>query len=175
MKKVLIGIGGVVGAALLIVAGIAIGKLLPFGTANPLPESIQSTIDFSVFVVKPDSEDYSMTSIKADTAEDSTKILSYIIEAPFGNVTVSEYPQPAQFSEIPDFKDKFLNDVMQQTSTVTTTNGPVVIGRMAKQEVNKQIAVLLEKGLVVFFTPEKTLSDEEWRKLADNLVIVSSN
>lgn len=176
MKKVMLGIGITLGAIVLIVTGIAIGKLLTYGnTTNPLPESIKKDIDFSAFVIKPGSENYHMSSIKAASAEDGTKTLSYIIDAPFGSVTLNEYPQPAQFNEIPELKNKFLSDVIQQTSTVSTTNGALSVGRMAKQQTDKQIAVLLEKGLVVFFNPEKNLTDDEWRKIVDNLVIVSAN
>jgi hypothetical protein len=41
---------------------------------------------------------------------------------------------------------------------------------MPKQN-NKQLAVLLERGLIIFMTPSRELDDATWRQIGDSLEI----
>jgi hypothetical protein len=97
--------------------------------------------------------------------------LSYILSIDDATVTISEYTQPSQFDDVPDFKDKFLENVIQKTTSVSTASGTIILGQQAKQQ-NKQLAIMLERGLVVFMNPSKTLEQKQWRTIGDALEVI---
>jgi hypothetical protein len=85
-------------------------------------------------------------------------------------VTLSEYPQPPQFNDIPEYRDRFLNNIASQYKTVQSASGVIYLGKMVKQD-GRQLGIMLERGLIVFMNPERELSDAEWRQLGDLLEI----
>ena len=85
-------------------------------------------------------------------------------------MTVSEYVQPPQFAEIPEFKQRFLDNAIKQYATVQSANGTIYLGKQVKQD-GKQLGILLERGLVVMFNPSSELSQAEWRRLGDQFDI----
>ena len=108
-------------------------------------------------------------------AENNIDILSYSILIDAGpTIRVSEYPQPQEFTDIPEYKDRFLANVAQQYSTVATSEGTIYLGRLARQA-NKQLGVMLEKGLIVFMSPDRDVTPEQWRALGDQLIIQKTN
>jgi hypothetical protein len=134
-----------------------------------LPEDIQQTITFSPLAISPTAKKFSATSYHLSKAEDGTQVLSYIITTDTNKqVTVSEYSQPPQFNDIPDYKQQFLTNVAQQYDSVQSSNGTVYLGRQAKNN-NRQLGLMIEKGLLIFLNPDKDLDKPEWRRLGDQL------
>lgn len=138
---------------------------------NPIPTHLRPQLSFSPFVMPSSARSYTTDGYKFSTAEGKVQILSYIIHTKdAGSVAVSEYTQPQEFSEIPEYKDRFLTNVAKQDGTVQTSNGTIYLGRMSAQN-NKQLAVMLERGLIVFMSPDRDLDQADWRRLGDQLTI----
>jgi hypothetical protein len=154
---------------------IAAGSIAAFRYAtrvvSPLPKDIQSQLTFAPFVVE-DSEKYRSNGFKFSKAEDDTQIFSYIVDIQGGpTISFSQYTQPPQFTDIPEYKDRFLTNVAKQYATVATSNGTIYLGRMEKQA-NKQLAVMIEKGLLVFMAPDPEMNEAQWRSLGDKLELL---
>lgn len=137
---------------------------------SPLPKSIRSRLTFSPFVIPKSVKTITTTDYKFDTVEDKERILSFKIHQNNNTVTVSEYTQPAEFSEIPEYKDRFLSNVIKQYATVQTSNGTIYLGRLSRQG-DKQLAIMIEKGLLVFLSPDADLTEAQWRNLGDQLEV----
>lgn len=138
---------------------------------SPIPAHLRTQLNFSPFVIPTSTSSYTTSDYKFSTAEGKVQILSYIIHAKDGaTIAVSEYTQPQEFSEIPEYKDRFLMNIAKQDTTVQTSNGTIYLGRMSAQG-NKQLAVMLERGLIVFLSPDRDLDQVAWRKLGDELNI----
>jgi UDP-galactopyranose mutase len=139
---------------------------------SPLPQNIQSELSFSPFIIE-DSKKYSSESYKFSKVENNTQIFSYLIHIKDGTtISLSEYTQPPQFTEISEYKDRFLTNVAKQYATVPTSNGTIYLGRMEKQN-NKQLAVMIEKGLLVFMAPDQEMNEAQWRALGDKLKLLT--
>ena len=93
-------------------------------------------------------------------------LLTFVVVTPNNEVTVSEYTQPVEFVEITEYKEQFLNNVVQQTSTVQTANGKIYVGKLSEQN-NAQLGVMLDHGLIVFLKPNTPLNEVEWRQLGE--------
>ena len=142
---------------------------------NPIPTTLRKNLTFSPLVIQPGTKGYTTDDYRVTKTENSINILSYTIQTTTGStIRLSEYPQPQEFTDIPEYKDRFLTNVAQQYSTVATSGGTIYLGRLARQN-NKQLGVMLEKGLIIFMTPDKDVASEQWRALGDQLVIQKLN
>lgn len=148
-----------------IVVGLAtVGWFVWYLRQPIIPIGIHKQLSFSPLAYVGGG-DYKADSYKYDSKE---KILSYTIKSDDGNViTVTEQSQPPQFTEIPEYKDKFLDNVMKRYSSVQSSNGVVYLTRPLNQK--KQVGVIIDKGLLVFMSANKDLSEEEWTRLVDRL------
>ena len=160
---------------LLIIFIIISGSIATFRyvtrVVSPMPKDIREQLTFSPLVIPASEKSIKTTDYKLAKAEDGTQILSYKITTKSGvGIAVTQNTQPPQFTEITEFKERFLTNVVRQYTTVQTSTGAIYLGRLAKQD-NKQTAVILDKGLLVFFFPEKELNDTEWRKIGDTLEV----
>lgn len=137
--------------------------------AKPLSKDVSQTLSFSPLVpdrnsgLKPSNTTLSRT-------EDGTQLLSYSLVVDTIKLAVSENVQPSQFDEVPEYKNRFLTNVINQYATIQTAGGTIYLGRSEKQN-NKQIALILDKGLMVFLNPESELTDQQWRTVGDSLVV----
>lgn len=153
----------------IIVAGSIATYRFATRETSPLPRDIRFALTFSPFVLPDGTKKYTTSDYKFSTAEDNVQILSYVIHTDEAiAISVSEYTQPQQFTDIPEYKDRFLTNVAKQYDTVQTSNGVIYLGRMTLQN-NKQLGVMLEKGLIVFLSPDKELDKAHWRNLGDQL------
>lgn len=160
----------IVAWAVLLILAVVFTAYSFWPTVNILPKPVRNEITFSPFVLASESTRVSASNYALSKAEDGTQMLTYDIAYEGGEVTVSQYPQPSQFVEIPEYKDRFLTNVAKQYATVQTANGTIYLGRMEKQD-NKQLAVMLERGLIVFMRPDKELNDATWRAIGDAMEI----
>lgn len=161
-------------AALTLITVGAAGFWYATRTPSPIPSEISSKLTFSPLVIPKNTEDYSTADYKFDTAEGKVQILSYLIHLKSGTVTISEYIQPSEFVEIPEYKDRFLTNIIKQYATIQTANGAIYLGRAVKQD-NKQLAVMVERGLLVFMSPSEELTENQWRGIGDQFEIQKNN
>lgn len=138
--------------------------------AARLPTPISQNLTFSPFIVTLDNKDYKATDYKLAEVENGVQLLSFIVRFEGKSVTVSEYVQPPQFTEIPEFKQRFLDNAIRQYATVQTVNGTLYLGKQVKQN-DRQLGIMLERGLIIMFNPEKELTQAEWRRLGDQFDI----
>ena len=170
-KKRLLRIAGLASVALVIVSGVALANYQYLERqAARIPAPIRQDLTFSPFVVTLDNKDYTATDYKLAEVEKDVQLLSFVVHFEGKDVTVSEYMQPPQFTEIPEFKQRFLDNVIKQYATVQTVNGTIYLGKQVKQN-DKQLAIMLERGLIVMFNPERELTQAEWRRLGDQFDI----
>jgi hypothetical protein len=145
-----------------------------FRDRNPIPTDVQAQLTFSPLIIPEQTSGFTTSNYTFSTVENDLKILSFIITTPTASVSVSEYPQPIEFIEIPEYKDRFLTNAINQYSVVPSSNGSIYLGRAVKQD-NKQLAIMIERGLLVFMNPDKELSEAEWRSIGDQLEIQKVN
>ena len=138
---------------------------------DPLPTNLRAKLPFSPFVIPTDTKNYTTSNYQLLKPENNVQELEYQIHVPNGaTVWLSEYTQPPQFTEINGYKDQFLTNVAQQYETVQTSNGTIYLGHLPRQN-NKQIGIMLERGLIVFMNPSKELSQSQWHSLGERLTI----
>lgn len=139
--------------------------------AHELPNPIKQQLGFSPFVVPSTANKYESESYKLTKPDSGSQLLSYIVTMSSGtNITISQYTQPAEFTDVPEYKDRFLTSIVKQYATIPTSNGTLYLGRQEKQN-NKQFAVLIERGLIVLMNPTRDLTNSQWRELGDLLEI----
>ena len=170
-KSRLLRIAGLAMIALLIITAVAAANYQYLERqAARIPATVRRDLTFSPFIVTLDNKEYSVTDYKLSQVENGVQLLSFIVHFDGKSVTVSEYIQPPQFAEIPEFKQRFLDNAIQQYATVQSANGTIYLGRQFKQS-GKQLGIMLERGLIVMFNPEKELTQAEWRRLGDQFDI----
>lgn len=158
-------------SALLLIGGVAFINYQHLERqAARIPEDIREELTFSPFIITLDNEKYKAIDYKVVEVDKGVQLLSFVVLFEDKRVTVSEYAQPPQFTEIPEFKQRFLDNAIKQNGTVQTANGTIYLGKQVKQA-DKQLAIILERGLIVLFNPENELSQAEWRRLGDQFDI----
>lgn len=170
-KKRFLHIAGAIAIALSIIAVVAALNYQHLQReAARIPTPIRQELTFSPFIVTLDNSDYKATNYKLSEVDTGVQLLSFIVRFEDKSVTVSEYTQPPEFADIAEYKDRFLNNIIKQYATVQTANGTIYLGKQTKQN-NKQLGIMLERGLVVLFNPETELTQAEWRRLGDQFDI----
>lgn len=172
LRRVVISITILLSVVALLLLGALMYRAVTGAPPSPIPESIQAELTFSPLIIPEDNEDFTSRSFKLGSENsDAVPVFSYIIDTTDGkhSITVSQYTQPAEYSDIPEYKTQFLSNIAKQYATVQSSNGTIYLGRQSKQN-NKQLAVMVEKGLLLFFAPTTGDVDEStWRKLGDTL------
>jgi hypothetical protein len=157
----------------LLVAGVIAGGIFfilsTFFSSNPLPKLVQSDLTFSPLVI-PLGSSTTTSNYALSRSEDNAQLLTFTIKRDGATINVTEYIQPVEFTDIPEYKDVFLSNVVQQYETVPTASGTIYLGRLSKQS-DQQIAVMIEKGLIIFMQPTKELTSDEWRGVGDQLIL----
>ena len=172
LRRLVIILTAIFGAIALVLLGALLYRAFNGPGPSPIPESISERLSFSPFVIPDDNEDFTTKSYKLGSENsDAVPVLSYIITSADGkhSITASQYTQPAEYTDIPEYKSQFLSNIAKQYATVQSSNGTIYLGRQAKQD-NKQLAIMLERGLLIFFAPTTgDVDDVTWRKLGDAL------
>ena len=139
--------------------------------SGSVPASIEKKLTFSPLVIPDGTTNYSVSNYKLTKTDNGDQIISYIVHTKYGIVSISQQSQPPQFVEIPEYKDRFLENVAQQYDSVQSSSGTIYLGRLPRQN-NKQLGIMLEKGLLVFMNPDKQLDLTQWRGLGDQLELL---
>lgn len=141
---------------------------------DPIPVALRSKLNFSPLVIPKDNKDYTADTYALTTPDQNVQVLTYHVRQSDGtDITMSQYVQPSQFTEIPEYKNKFLSDVIHQYDSTQTSNGTVYLGRIS--QTNKQVATMLEKGLLVLMSPSRDIDSTGWRKLGNQLSVQNVN
>lgn len=163
------GIAAVIGC--LVISGVAVAQYQYLQRqAERIPSAIRSELTFSPFVLSLESNEFKATDYRLSQAETDVQLLSFVLTSKDIQITVSEYPQPPQFTDIPEYKERFLSNVIKQYAAVQTASGTIYLGRQEKQG-NKQLAIMMERGLIVLMNPNKDLTDQQWRVIGEQLEI----
>jgi hypothetical protein len=173
IKRGLIILAGIVASALLIAGGFALSNILK-PRPNPIPMAISKQLEFSPLVIPANVTIPSTSNYQYNHIEDhgyTTKIFQFDVKLDDASVHVTEQPQSSRFTDIPNYRDRFLETVIQQTTSVPTSSGVIYIGSSELAQ-NKQIGVMVEKGLEIYMLPSKTLDQKQWRTIGDALDIV---
>ena len=158
---------------IIILVSLAAGAAVTYLITQPVssvPSDIRKDLEFSPLVPVKNTGEISASSFKISSSENDTQTLSYILQSGDATVTVTQQTQPSQFVDIPEYKERFLSGVVKQYKTVQTTNGVIYLGKGDKED-SMTLAVMLEKGLLVFMNPSTELNDSEWRTIGDSLTI----
>ena len=170
-RRRLLRIAGLAAMAFVVITVVAVANYRHLERqAARIPVAIRQDLVFSPFIVTLDNNDYMATDYKLAEVEKGVQLLSFVVHFEGKSVTVSEYAQPPQFTEIPEFKQRFLDNTIQQYATVQTANGAIYLGKQVKQN-DKQLGIMLERGLIVLFNPKQELTQAEWRRLGDQFDI----
>ena len=156
--------------AVVLTAGLVTGYLYFTRDTNPIPNDIRQQLTFSPFVVPSGAADITTSNYAYTTAEDQVYVFSFVVQLPNEKVIISEYIQPPEFTDIPESRERFLTNIAKQYATVPTSNGTIYLGRLSLQD-DKQVGILLERGLLVFMNPDNDLDEATWRRLGDQLEI----
>lgn len=157
-------------AVLVFAASLTAGYLYLSRDNNPIPDDIQRQLTFSPFVLPSNTADITTSDYAYTSAEDKVQVFTFVVQLPETKVAVSEYIQPPEFTDIAEYRERFLTNIAKQYATVPTSNGTIYLGRLSLQD-NKQVGILLERGLLVFMNPDKELDEASWRELGDQLEI----
>ena len=161
MKRLWLITGCLTVIALAVVVGIE------FRPKSVVPAAITRAITSTILVPKSNDVVVAGESIKYDT---SLKLLSYAAIAYGVPTVVSEQPTPESFIDIPQVYDKVVAN-MNEYSTFDSATGTVHLTR-PKDLGGKQAAVMNAKGTLMFVKPARDLSNDQWRRLFNNLEIV---
>jgi len=155
----------------IIIAGSIAAYRFATRVISPMPDDVRSQLTFAPLVISAESKTFTTKNYDFVKVEDGTQLLTYTIDSEKGfSVAASQYEQPPQFTEIPDYQNRFLTNVAKQYDTVQSSAGVIYLGRLTKED-NKQIGLILEKGLIVFLKPDKELDKTQWRSVGNALEI----
>ncbi len=158
-----------IAAFTVVVASITLATILYVTRdRNPIPTDVRASLVFSPLTVPKDHASLSSTSYALSLSENGTQILTNKIIQNDTEILVSQYVQPSEFTDIPEYKDRFLTNVVRQQQVVQTSNGPAYIGSLERDN-GSQIVVLLENGLIVLMKPSKPLEQSDWRRIIEAL------
>ncbi len=158
------------GILVLLLAGALGYRFLAAEPVSTLPTDIREQMEFSPFVISSTSSDYTASNYEYFPTEDGSRSLYFQVTAASGEkIGVTQSVQPQAFNEIPDYKTQFLTNTVQQSTTAQTSNGPIYVGQGVKEN-NFQIAVMLERGLIVLMRPidsSQEFDGATWRRLGE--------
>jgi hypothetical protein len=131
-----------------------------------IPKNIKNEVTSTIFLPKSPQVANDRSTVKYDN---NLKLLSFQSTVFGVHSTISEQPTPQQFVDIPETYAKVL-DSWNQYSSFDSAQGTVYLTK-PKNNGNKQAAVMNSKGTLMFITPDKDLSGDQWRQFFNSLQI----
>lgn len=161
MKRLWLIVGSFVAIGL-----IVIGVML-VAPKPPVPLEIKRAVTSTLLVPKVREVAVERKSMKYDK---KIKLLTYTTKAFGVTAVISQQPTPESFIDIPQVYDKVVSG-MNEYSKFDSDSGTVHLTR-PKELGGKQAAVMNAKGTLMFVKPETDLSEDQWRKMFNNLEII---
>jgi hypothetical protein len=149
-------------------AAIVIGTILYFHAQQPIPSNIKKQVDFLVFL--PQGDESFRTDRKSFKYDANLKVMSVVISS-FGiKNTISEQASPDAFNDIPGYYDK-LTEKLNSYANFGTDLGTVYLTRPDELK-GKQSAIMSTKGTLMFASPGKDLTNDQWRRFFNSLSVI---
>lgn len=161
MKRLWLIFGGVTAVGLVVIV------VMLLGPKPPVPAEIKRAVTSTILVPQARNVTVARESMKYDP---QLKLLTYSAVAYGIKTIVSQQPTPESFIDIPQVYDKVVAS-MNEYKKFDTDSGTVHLTR-PKDLGGKQAAVMNAKGTLTFVKPERDLSEDQWRKLFNNLAVV---
>lgn len=161
MKRLWLIMMGVTAIGLLVII------VMLLGPKPPVPAEIKRAVTSTLLVPKARDVAVNRESMKYDS---QLTLLTYSAIAYGVKTVVSQQPTPESFIDIPQVYDKVVAS-MNEYKKFDTDSGTVHLTR-PKDLGGKQAAVMNTKGTLMFVKPERDLSEDQWRKLFNNLEII---
>lgn len=129
---------------------------------------IKSQVSTPIFL--PSQKDYKVDpqSVTFDTRE---KLLTFTATniGDGSTVVVTQQPTPDTFTDIPQYFDKLV-EAMGQYKQFDSLNGKVTLTKPTELK-GSQTAVLNQNGTLLFARPSRDLTDDDWRRFFNGLVL----
>lgn len=138
--------------------------LILFPGKPPLPSPVKAQVTSTILI--PKGADY---SVDRETAkyEKTNKLLTFKIKKKDVTIaTITEQPTPDTFTDIPTFSQKFFEQAGEY-KTFDSINGTVHL--LHPQKGVKDAAAMNAKGTLMFVNPSIVFSEDDWRKLFQNI------
>ncbi len=156
-----------VSAGVIALGSIIILLLVVFRPHSPIPDSIAKQLNFSVFY--PDMGE----EFKADPAtinyDGSSKVLLFHVKSAKNDITLTQQATPDPINDIPEYYPKLM-EKLNNYKDFDSVNGKVSLTRPIELK-GGQSAVFNIKGTLMFAHPEHDMSDDEWRRFFNGLVL----
>lgn len=147
--------------------GLLVIIVMLLGPKPPVPAEIKRAVTSTLLVPKARDVVVNRESMKYDS---QLNLLTYSAIAYGVKTVVSQQPTPESFIDIPQVYDKVVAS-MNEYKKFDSDSGTVHLTR-PKDLGGKQAAVMNTKGTLMFVKPERDLSEDQWRKLFNNLEII---
>lgn len=159
-----------IAAVALITVGFGIAQLSQPST-NPIPSDVMSGLKFTPLIVPQDNSRIRASHYALGPADNGTRPLSFELAIDDQNVSVTETQLPAQFNEIPEYKERFIDTFITGSESIGTGSGTIYFGRPAKANGYSHVGIMFDRGLLTIFSLKSgTLTQDEWRRIGDALV-----
>jgi hypothetical protein len=132
-----------------------------------IPSSVAKQLSFSPFVIT-DAKHYKTDSFKYDADNKGFSFVAQVIGDPNTSYTISQQETPDTFTDIPALFDKILGQ-LNSYDTVNTFNGALFVTRPKNAG---QVAVLNEKGILMFIRSNHDVTSTQWKELAESMDIL---
>lgn len=154
-------------ASIVVVGLLVVAGLILYPSKPAIPGPVKAKLTSTLFV--PRGGDYHTDRESAKYDED-LKLLTYRTEIRgVTTVIVTQQSTPDQFVDIPTYGDKVFEQ-LGEYKTFDTAIGKVHLLRTPKDQ--KQAAGINAQGTLMFVKPERDMSEDEWRKFFNRMVVV---
>jgi hypothetical protein len=153
-----------------IIIASATGAFLYIRSQKIIPAQIKHQLDFLVFL--PPESQSSHIENKSFKYDANLKVFSVVVTSFNVKNTISEQPTPDAFNDIPGYYDKLTQNLNSYTNFETDL-GRVYLTRPEELK-GKQSAIMSTKGTLMFASPNKDLTDSQWRQFFNSLSIISN-
>ncbi len=159
-------------AVVVLIALLSAGGFLLYQNSkfeSGISKDVLKKVAFKVFTYDPSLKDWELET-STITYDKTQGILTLNFIGDANKITVIEQLTPDVFTDIPNYYTILLSK-LRIYSEIQTPVGTV--GLTKPEELNGgQTAVLNSGGTLMFYRPEKNLSDDQWRKFFSSLVII---
>ena len=136
----------------------------------PIPASIAKQLHFGVYY--PASAKTVTINESSWTYNDKLAQCVFTVQYAGRSITFSQQAVPAQFTDIPEFYSKYL-DKLRSSGSFENSQGRVYITRPL--EVDRQTAVLNNRGTLLYAQADKDLPESDWKYLMGHLKFFDPN
>jgi hypothetical protein len=147
---------------------LATGVFLHIHSSQIIPAQIKRQLDFLIFL--PEGDPSSHVESKTFKYDANLKVFSVVVTSFNIKNTISEQPTPDSFNDIPGYYDK-LTEKLNSYTSFDTNLGKVYL-TLPDELKGKQSAIMNTKGTLMFASPDKDLTNDQWRQFFNSLSVI---